>query len=247
MYSRLRFLSVAVVFAALLPICLPASAQTAAFSFTSDSFGVTDNATDTGAASYNLGYQFTVTRPITVTALGYFNEPSFDPNNPFNTVNLNPEPAGSYTYASDHPVGLYDTSGNLLASATVTSASAPNGDFLYEALAGSGLALGPGDYILAGVTGPTDPYMFNVEDDTQPGFVGLVSAFPFTWDFDVATTGSDLTAFPGPGTSDGQGPGYFGANMLFTVVPESSSLALIVPALLALFAVVLMRRKRREF
>ena len=215
----------------------PAAAQTPAVGFTPNAYGVTDNAADAngpgGAASYSLGFEFTANTPEFATALGYFNDPSFDPTAPFNTVSLSPEASGSYMYASAHQVGLYQVvpgtaltpeTGLLLAQASVTNSSMADGDFLYAPLAAA-VPLLPGvSYVLAGVTGGTDPYLFNIEDDTQTlGGIGLTtSGITYTED---RYADSSALVFPGS-TDTGSEPGFFGPNLLTSMnapVPEAST------------------------
>ena len=223
----------AVSLAAVLTAGRPAAAQTPAVGFTPNAYGVTDNASDTGASSYSLGFEFTANAPEFVSSLGYFNDPSFDPNNPFGTVSLSPEPSGTYSYVASHQVGLYQVipataltpeTGLLLAQVTVTQSSTANGDFLYSPLAAA-VPLLPGvSYVLAGVTGGTDPFVFNIEDDSQtPGGVGLTTS-GITYVQDRYAVSSTL-AFPGA-TDPGSEPGFFGPNLLLTPnapVPEAST------------------------
>ena len=89
----------------------PAAAQTPAVGFTTAAYGVEDNAADTGVASYSLGFEFTANGSNFVTSLGYFNDPSFNPSTPFNTVALSPTPGGTYTYSQSHDVALYQITG----------------------------------------------------------------------------------------------------------------------------------------
>lgn len=227
-FTRL-FATVCLFSLAALAAC-PAAAQTPALGFTPGASGVTENATDTGASSYSLGFEFIANSSQFVTSLGYFNDPSFDPNNPFGTVSLSPEPAGTYTDASSHQVGLYQVipgtavtpeSGLLLAAATVTSSSTRSGDFLYSPLAVAVPLISGDTYVLAGVTGGTDPYLFNIEDDSQmPGGIGLTTS-GITYVQDRYAVSSTL-AFAGA-TDTGSEPGFFGPNMLLSPVPEAST------------------------
>lgn len=210
----------------------PAAAQTPTIGFTPSAYGVTDNAADTGVSSYSLGFEFTASAPELVTSLGFFNDSSFDPNNPFGSVALSPEPSGAYSYTSSHQVGLYQVipgtaatpeTGLLLAQTTVTKSSTANGDFLYSPLAVAVPLLSGNTYVLAGVTGGTDPFVFNIEDDTQTNAVGLTTS-GITYVQDRFAVSSTL-AFPGS-TDAGSEPGFFGPNMLLTAnapVPEAST------------------------
>ena len=232
----LRTLSISALAALVaLIITVPVAAQTPAISFTPNALGAEDFASDTGQNSYNLGYEFTSNSAINITSIGYF----FDP-----TVG----------FTQDHQVGIYDLSGNLLGSATVSQNTAndtANGFFMYTALPSGGITLTPGSYIVAGVTGPTDPYLFNVLDYTDPSNPGngLVTPSEISFVQDEFAVGGDLSAIPT--STDGLPGSYFGPNFLFTsngaAVPEPSPAATLLTALalLAAFAVrwKLVRRK----
>jgi hypothetical protein len=92
---------------------------------------------------WSLGWEFSVSAPITVDALGY---------NYFGTP-LN----------SSHEVGIYDASGDLLGSVDVTNASTDFDGYLYTSL-GSPLVLGPGDYWITGTTLGLDGWIYNADD-----------------------------------------------------------------------------------
>ena len=211
----------------------PAAAQTPAVGFNAGTVGVEDNAADvfqSKTGSFALGFEFTANSTAYVTSLGYFNDPSFNPATPFNTVTLNPTPTGTYSFAGPHQVGLYQVvpgvggaaeGGALLASATVTKAGTASGDFLYTAI--SPVALIAGDkYVLAGVTGPTDPYVFAI----QGGLGALTFSPTITYNQDRFASGSNSTlVFPGS-TDPASEPGFFGPNLQISQtapVPEAST------------------------
>lgn len=245
--------------AGLLTSVHPAAAQTTVIGFTPGAYGATDNAADAGVSSYSLGFEFTANSNVFVTSLGYFNDPSFDPRNPFNTVSLSPEPAGSYSYASDHQVGLYQVvpgvgmtvaeSGLLLGQTTITSAGTANGDFLYNAI--TPIALVAGDqYVIAGVTGARDPYLYNAEDDsTTQGGVGLTVNQSITYDQDRYAVSSTL-AYAGS-TDPGSEPGFFGPNFQISntlptsAAPEPGEWAVLGLATLGFGTLVLRARCRQ--
>ena len=79
---------------------------------------------------WSLGFKFSVSSPVTVTALGYnyFGVP----------LNLS------------HDVGIYTSGGTLLTSATVTNASTVFNGYLYTPV--TPIVLGVGDYFIAGTT-----------------------------------------------------------------------------------------------
>lgn len=251
--ARITLYIALVGLAASLALTTPARAQSA-IGFTSDAWVVEDNAsTATGSpsASYNLGFEFAVTSPITVTSLGYFNDPTYDPiNEPWVFKPIEPPATGSYTYADDHPVGIYDLAGNLLSSATVTSSGSPSGNFLYTSLS-TPLNLGLGDYIIAGVTGPTDPFLSDIQGATPPDFIGLTEGPGISYvqdEYAGGVGGASLSnnSFSNDPISE---PGFFGPNFQYQpqqapVVPESSSLALYGGAGLALLVFLAVRRRR---
>ena len=80
--------------------------------------------------AWSLGFEFSVSSPVTVTALGYnyFGVP----------LNLS------------HDVGIYTSGGTLLTSATVTNASTLFNGYLYTPV--TPIVLGAGDYVIAGTT-----------------------------------------------------------------------------------------------
>ena len=227
----------------------PAAAQTPGIGFTPTAFAAEDNAahaTSSPTGSFSLGFEFLANSPTLVTALGFFNDPSFDPTNPFNTVALVPPPTGAYTFAGSHLVGLYQVVGGvgtLLGSATVTAAGTKNGDFLYQSLTTPLLLVTGGDYVLAGVTGPTDPYIFDVQDLNQLGSVGLTTSPSITYVQDRYAASSTLT-FPGS-TDPFSEPGFFGPNFLSAPIPEAStSLSLGLLLALGLGGVLAARRRK---
>lgn len=250
----LRFLAPAAVFSlgVLMLPPPPAAAQglvqTPAVGFASGAYGVEDNAADSGVSSFTLGFEFTANSPVFVTSLGFFNDPSFDPRTPFNSVALGPPLTGSYSYRGSHQVGLFQVipgagglpeSGLLLASATITATGTPQGDFLYTTIAPIALVAGR-QYVLAGVTGAADPYVFNVQDSS--GASAMTTSAAITYGQDRYTVGSTLT-FPGS-TDAGSEPGFIGPNMLTSPVPEASTF--ISLGLMLSLAALGMRARRRS-
>ena len=200
----------------------PALAQTPAVGFDPGTFGIEDNAKNTGAASYSLGFEFTANSAAFVTSLGFFSDPSFNPDFPSNSVTLNPTPTGTRTLADSHAVGLYQIAGGistLLASATVTSAGMRVGDFQYQSLITPVLLTPGGDYVLAAVTGATDPYVYAIQGG-QTGGTGLVTN-GITYVQERYAVSSTLV-LP-TRTESIATPGYFGPNFLTAAVPEAST------------------------
>lgn len=253
---RSCFPTALIALAALLFATLPAKAQTVAVSFSSTAQPGEDYASDPYASppepGYNLGYEFAVNSPITVTSVGFFYDPTFWGDAP------------DQGFTQDHPVGIYEftSSGLSLLDSGIVSEDTANdtldGAFEYVSLAG-GLDLSAGqDYVISGLTGPTDPF----EDDVQsygpppdytasPGFstapeISYVQGYASVTDQPTDTLDNDA-----PTPDSVNDPGYFGPNFEFTdngvpggpVVPESSSLTLIAPGLLVLLAAAALRRR----
>lgn len=77
---------------------------------------------------------------------------------------------------SSHQVGIYDSSGNLLASATVDNSSTASNGYLYTSL-GSPLLLTSGNYSIAGTTlGLNDGWIYQADNlVTDPNITYLDS------------------------------------------------------------------------
>ena len=192
------------------------------------------NATTTGntpsvptAADFTgtLGWEFSPTQNVTVTSLGYFDD--------MGTA------LGGQSLSMNHDVGLYDTAGDLLASATITTASPASGLFRFADLATPvGLTAGA-DYILGGVAG-TDGYAYDLQNASPfaPGITYLQDAYDpgnaASLTFPTATDGS-LSDPNSNASLSGNGYTYFGPNFQYIeglpatppAVPEPSPLALI--------------------
>jgi hypothetical protein len=89
---------------------------------------------------WSLGWEFQVNSPITVTALGYNN----------------------YGFNSTHDVGIFNSSGSLLASASVNGESTLSNNYRYSTI--GSLSLGVGKYFISGTTlGLNDGYIYKAE------------------------------------------------------------------------------------
>ena len=232
----------------------PAAAQTTVIGFGPGAIGAEDNATDTGASSYSLGFAFTANNASLITSLGYFNDPSFDPAHPFGSVVLNPKPTGTYSYTSSHDVGLYQVipatslapeTSLLLGSTTITSTSIADGDFLYNAITPIALVAG-NQYVIAGVTGGTDPYVYAVQDSMGNDAKTVASPITYTQDrYAVSGTLAYPTITDGSSES-----GFFGPNFKITdtlpasAAPEPGQWSVLALAALGLGTLIVRVRRR---
>jgi Domain of unknown function (DUF4082)/PEP-CTERM motif len=169
---------------------------------------------------HNIGWQFQVNAPITVDGIGLFDV----------------DPAG---LSESHQVGIWDNSGTLLASATVTSGStfvssaSGAGDWLFADIAP--IVLAPGTYVTGGFFATSaDSVMANATISTVPQISFLASR--------ASTEG----AFAEPGVYGLVEPGVFAADIRVqtpaAAVPEPASLFLTGTGL----AFLVRRRRARK-
>lgn len=153
--------------------------------------------------SWNFANNFRVLSEVTVTGLGYYADPT----------------TGS---VDDNHVALYDSTGNLLAQATVTNAYDLFGHFRYVTVAD--LTLQPGDYQVAGVSQGDNYTWNNIGFYTDPSIQYLGN----TWEQDNNGF-ADFLGFAQNDVSDGYwGPNVFIGQPTFTgSVFEPASIALI--------------------
>lgn len=188
----------------------PATAQTVVVGLASTGSTAESNAATNGVSSYSLGFAFTVNSAVSVTSLGYFYDPSFNPN---------ADQTIPYTsFNSPHEVGLYTQSGTLLTSAAVTSLGTQDGSFLYQNITPVTLAAGQ-RYVIAGVSGATDPYLYTYNDGSGASGMTVDPAITFGQN---RYTVSDTLAYAG-NTDTTLASGFFGPN--FKIVPANASAA----------------------
>jgi hypothetical protein len=157
--------------------------------------------------SYTTGWSFTLSDFIAVTSLGFYD---VDQDGLDNT----------------HDVGIFDSTGTLLVSATVPSGTAGTLNAGFRMVSITPFALGPGSYVIGGFSdASTDGILVDPLFITAPGIT--------TIDTGVYDYGSTLV-FPGTSTSS-EGPpvAYASVNFEFDEVPEPSTLLLSITAFAA--------------
>lgn len=153
----------------------------------------------TDSRPFTLGYSFSLSGPVSVNALGYLND--------FLT----------------HQVGIWSSSGALLASTTVLGSDPVVGHFQWHEIAA--LTLGPGDYVIGG------EYLGN-GNQINTNIRGVTTIPEYTYGTDLQIQGSGLN-FPTLSTSGGYGPNGI-LNASFSVgeavapVPEPATWAMML-------------------
>ena len=178
------------------------------------SLGVSATGSPQGLANppFSLGYTFDVVSPFTVQYLGYFD-------------------AGSDGLAESHDIGLWDPTGTLLSSATV-SAGTGNillGGFRLVAVTPFTLAAGAGYHVLGTAPDAADALLFTAAKTNGPGIMYVGGAF---------CEGATLQNSCGSNVD-----GYFGANFAGTTTPEPASMVLLATGLVGIFGVA---RRRKQ-
>jgi hypothetical protein len=171
---------------------------------------------DFGTSYWDLGFEFQANGYVSVTGLG-----NFDLGSPSNL----PQP---------QQVGLWDSQGNLLASAYVTSSSTQIGQFAFTSITPFALTAG-NDYIVGGQGGADYTGMEPINVAPQITYVEDL----FTY---VGTTVN--TPLYEPADSEGltiADAGFFGGNVLLT--PEPSYYLVLGAAIAALLVMFRARRK----
>jgi len=148
------------------------------------------------AGDKTLGSLLEVNTNITVTHLGFFDRP---------------DTPGLF---KDHPVGLWDSSGNLLASTIVQAGTASMlvGLFRYEPIPSIELLAGQ-QYVIGGLSISAGV----LTDGSWAGANVFTTASEISFIEARASGGKFTLQFPS--VRGGGFNGYFGANMLFTAVP----------------------------
>ena len=170
-----------------------------------DSFSSTYTST---GENYTFGWAFSTTTNISLTALGYFDN-------------------GEDGFVTSHDVGVWNSDGVLVASATVAAgtSSALDGHFRYASIAP--ITLAAGHYRIGGV---------HIGDSSGNGDWYGYSPTSVVYGPEITFHGNQLrytgesTTLTDP-TSTGKAPGgYFGGNFKYTMseVPAPSSVAALI-------------------
>jgi hypothetical protein len=163
------------------------------------------------------GWEFNITRPIIVTALGLWDEMS--------------EPL-----SISHEVGLWNSDGSLLLSSTTvdntSTAVSPGsglGRWLFTDI--SAITLDPGNYVLGAVWGDpiigADPFRIGTSVTTSGGatYAGACEA---------TLLPAPILVFPMCGGGTNSNASFFGPNLTYTEAPEPAAAVLAVAGLLLL-------------
>lgn len=169
--------------------------------------------------SFTFGWQFTVTSPVTVTELGYY------------------DPAAKGKLKSNHDVGIFASDGSLLLSTTIAAGKYTTvDDFAFVSV--PSFTLADGTYVIGGDSFDSkDPFIFSASSLLPIPQITLGETGLFTF-------GSVFTL---PATNQASAT-YFGPNFEVTptisAVPESSSFSMLTCAVLSFaFAAFAFRRK----
>ncbi len=164
---------------------------------------VISGSTSNTVINTTVGWEFDVTRPITIDALGYYD--------------LNGD-----GLLNSYPVGIWTTDGELLATATIAAGTNSTliDSFRFEAI--HPIKLTPGSYVIGAVANTS-----SFSDDRLVDLATITTGDRVVYVRNAASTiqSPDLlfpdTYFPTQGT------GFFGPNFTYTPVPEPSSLVLL--------------------
>ena len=197
--------SLAVIVALIGSACSKSYAGQLALDFTG---GQTYFASNDNISPYTVGWKFSTSQTMDVSGLGFWDQ-------------------SNHTLGYSHDVGLWSSSGSLLASTTITATSTPvssvgQGQWLFNEI--TRVTLLPGIYYVGASYGSNDnkdDYAFEVTNiQTAPG-VTYISG--------KGGLGSGLT-FPTLDNPPYSINSYFGANLEFSppnTVPEPTSFALL--------------------
>ncbi len=172
-----------------------ASAQTIGLTTVTDPNNVNNN------GDWVLGYSFLVNSSISVVSLGVYDH-------------------NSDGLVSSHDVGLWNSSGTLLASATVPAGTGATLDSSYRFVTISAVNLSPGSIYYVGAVKLTSDL-----DEWIADPLSFATAPEITYDSRRFEVFAGSLVFPDLAGSNSVG--YFGGNFQFAAVPEPTTWALI--------------------
>jgi hypothetical protein len=180
--------------ASLIAMAFSAHAGTPGLSFT----GNTGESLSNGP--FTLGWEFQDNSTVDVTSLGVFDD-SLD------------------GLAESHEVGIWNSSGVLLASATVAAGTTDPliANFRYTSIAP--ITLTPGDYFIGAV------WLDGADNNVFSGVGGAVTTDPAITYLNASYAAGGTLSDP---TNLSTSPGYFGPNLTLTSVPEPATWAMLV-------------------
>jgi hypothetical protein len=214
------------LFAAIAPAKI-AVAQSPAVNFTPDSAFNNVEATD-------IGWEFSVTTPVWVSALGYYDYSS----NPSGVAVYCCSPFSTTPGLLDnHSVGIWNSSGALLTSTVVPSGTAGTliGNSIYSPIAT--IELQPGEYVVGATqqgsldANPTDPVAYLFSSFTSlPGITVLGGTYSYAGGPGVLTEPTGLYGY-----QSYTGPDFLASNTPPLSAPEGSSTLYFLASVLAVF------------
>jgi hypothetical protein len=203
------FLRLAAIGAVLLTGATAAQADTGVVSFTDGPYFGSYNGTD-----LTIGFEFSTASAIDVSSLGWY--------------------AASGTTNASHEVGIWDTSGTLLGSTTVTAGATGADDFRFASV--STFTLAAGDYFIGGEI--TSPYNDNYTTEAS----NLVTGTGIT--FIAAARSGTASGFADPSITEAA-EGRFGPNFEFTAAaaPEPGTWTMLIAGFAGVGATMRYRRR----
>jgi Domain of unknown function (DUF4082) len=145
-----------------------------------------------GNPPFTLGWDFTANKSLSVNALGFFDD-------------------SQDGLAESHDIGLWDSSGSLLASTTVTTTDQLTNQWRYSAVSTVTLTAGNTYYVGALYLDGNDPNVF-------AGDSGVVTTTANITYLESTYEAGNTLSFSTSSVSGG--PGYFGPNFSASAVPE---------------------------
>lgn len=176
---------------------------------------------DYGIANITLGWGFDLTAPLTVIDLGYYD-------------------GGDAGLIDPHPVGVWDSAGDLLATATVPSGTAATLMSGFRFVPIAPLLLSPGAFTIGAYANATsaDPFRWQVPSVTPVAALSFGTANLFTHGDTLALPTTPADVF-GPS-------GYFGPNFLVstpTAIPEPGGIGTTLPGLGVMIGILFYKAK----